>query len=463
VAVQVRSGAEARREGGVLPPLGQHLLSGLLWTAATRIALVVVSLVTNMLLARLLTPDELGTYVLLFSAALVAMLVGMIGQQGAVVRFVSEALAAGRTGEARRAAESSVRMTTAGVIVTVVLLVALATLLPPTIRRAPMLAVVFVGVCAIALGIVNVLAEAFRGLRAYGLASVLGPNTYGVILVLALAVLHLAPTPDHLVGVLGICACAALASLGITGAAFRRRMHALGPAALGRTPGMASVGWPLMLGYLAMFASSQADLWVLGGFRSREEVAAYASAARVVQQLLAPLLVMGAVVAPLIAELRSAGDTVRLERLLRRAALVDLAPALIGLGAAVIVGADLLALVFGASYRAGAAPLAVLCTGLVLLALSGPALTMLAMAGGQREVMLICVASLAFQLAGGVLVVERFGSTGVALITACGMALQGLLAMLAVRRRWGLWSSPLAPVRERRQAVRVPVTREPLT
>jgi O-antigen/teichoic acid export membrane protein len=88
---------------------------------------------------------------------------------------------------------------------------------------------------------------------------------------------------------------------------------------------------------------------------------------------------------------------------------------------------------------------------------------MLAMAGGQREVMLICVASLAFQLAGGVLVVERFGSTGVALITACGMALQGLLAMLAVRRRWGLWSSPLAPVRERRQAVRVPVTREPLT
>jgi O-antigen/teichoic acid export membrane protein len=335
--------------------LRRRLLSGLLWTAGTRIAVVAVSLVTNMLLARLLTPGELGTYVLLFSAALVAMLVGMIGQQGAVVRFVSEALAAGRPGEARRAAESSVRMTTAGTVAAVVLLVVLAALLPAELRRAPMPAVVFVGICAIALGIVNVLAEAFRGVHAYGLASVLGPNTYGVFLVLALAALHLAPTPDHLTGVLGICACAALASLGITGAVFRRRMEALGPAAAGGAPGLAAVGWPLMLGYLAMFASSQADLWVLGAFRSRDEVAAYASAARVVQQLLAPLLVMGAVVAPLIAELRSAGDTERLERLLRRAALVDLAPALIGLAAALLFGGDLLALVFGASYRAGAA------------------------------------------------------------------------------------------------------------
>jgi O-antigen/teichoic acid export membrane protein len=217
-----------------------------------------------------------------------------------------------------------------------------------------------------------------------------------------------------------------------------------------------------MLGYLAMFASSQADLWILGAFRPREEVAAYATAARVVQQMLAPLLVMGAVVAPLIAELRAAGDTEALERLLRRAALVDLAPALIGLVVALLAGPDLLALVFGEGYRAGAGPLAMLCAGLALLALSGPALTMLAMAGGQREVMVICVASLAFQLAGGAAVVGRFGATGVAAITAAGMALQGSLAMLGVHRRWGLWTTPLAPLRVRRPGAVTGVARQPL-
>jgi O-antigen/teichoic acid export membrane protein len=266
---------------------------------------------------------------------------------------------------------------------------------------------------------------------------------------LSLAALYLAPTPDHLVGVLATCACTALAAVLLTGSVFRRRMTALGKAAHEPPRGLLSVGWPLMLGYLAMFTSSQADLWVLGAFRPRAEVAAYASAARVVQQLLAPLLVMGAVVAPLIAELRAAGDTERLERLLRRAALVDLAPALIGLAVALVVGGDLLALVFGESDRVGAQPLVSLCAGVALLALSGPALTMLAMAGGQREVMAICVASLAFQLVGGVIVVGKFGPTGVAAITACGMALQGWLAMLGVRRRWRLWTSPLAPVHRR--------------
>jgi O-antigen/teichoic acid export membrane protein len=445
VEAQAKSAAPAARPGGALPALRPRLVTGLLWTAGTRVVMAAVSLATNMLLARLLTPEELGTYVLLFSAALVAMLVGMVGQQGAVVRFVSEAIAAERPRAARGAAESSVRMTALGTLAAGAVLVALAAVLPPEARRAPMAAVVLVTVCAIALGVVNVLAEAFRGLHAYGLGSVLGPNTYGVVLMLALAALYIAPTPDHLVGVLGTCAIAALASLGITAAVFRRRMTSLGPRPAGRTQGLAAVGWPLMLGYLAMFAASQADLWVLGAFRPREEVAAYASAARVVQQLFAPLLVMGVVVAPLIAELRAAGDAQSLARLLRQAALIDLAPAVVALAVAVLAGGDLLARVFGESYRAGALPLAVLCAGLVVLALSGPALTMLAVAGGQREVMAICGASLVFQLVGGLLVVSPFGPTGVAVVTACGMALQGGLAMLGVHRRWQLWTSPLAP------------------
>jgi hypothetical protein len=74
---------------------------------------------------------------------------------------------------------------------------------------------------------------------------------------------------------------------------------------------------------------------------------------------------------------------------------------------------------------------------------------MLAMAGGQREVMAICVASLGFQLLVGVLVVGRFGPEGVASVTACGMVLQGTLGMLSVHRRWGIWTSPLAPASSR--------------
>jgi O-antigen/teichoic acid export membrane protein len=156
------------------------------------------------------------------------------------------------------------------------------------------------------------------------------------------------------------------------------------------------------------------------------------------------MLVMAAVVAPLIAELRGANDTARLERMLRRAGAIDLLPATLGLVLALAAGADLLAAIFGEPYRAGAIPLAILCAGLVGQALTGPGLTMLAMAGGQREVMAICSASLVFQLVAGVLVVERFGAAGIAATTACGMALQGGLAMMGVRRRWGLWTSPLA-------------------
>ncbi len=60
------------------------------WAFAGKAGAMLFGLCTNVLLARLLPPSELGAYFLVMSIGAVAVLVGQFGQNQVVVRFVAE-------------------------------------------------------------------------------------------------------------------------------------------------------------------------------------------------------------------------------------------------------------------------------------------------------------------------------------------------------------------------------------
>jgi len=304
-----------------------------------------------------------------------------------------------------------------------------------------------VAICIVALALPPialyvVAAEAFRGLHDYAAASLQGPALYVALLTVLFGAFYLAEGRVPLAAAAGACLTAASIASGVAIVSLMRRLRALGPLTHVDNRELLPVALPLMAGYLAMLVASQADLWVLGAYRPAAEVAAYAAAIRLVQHVCAPLLIMGAVIAPVIAELRLAGDRTALERVVQRAALVDLVPALVAFVALLVAAGDILALLFGEHYRLGATAALLLGAGLLGQALMGPALIVLAMSTGQRAVMAVCMVAGMVQVTGGLLVVEHLGMAGVAAVSAASATLQALLAMLLVRWQSGMWTTP---------------------
>ena len=68
----------------------RRLLSGSVWVVGGRIATAFAALATNVLLARSLSPEDLGVYFLAFSLVQVGAGLGPLGLDHAVLRFLPE-------------------------------------------------------------------------------------------------------------------------------------------------------------------------------------------------------------------------------------------------------------------------------------------------------------------------------------------------------------------------------------
>jgi len=75
--------------------LKRLLVSGYFWAFSGRLIIAVAGMVGNMLLARLLAPENLGNYFLLVSLITIVSMLSLVGQQRAIVPAVSSAIAEG--------------------------------------------------------------------------------------------------------------------------------------------------------------------------------------------------------------------------------------------------------------------------------------------------------------------------------------------------------------------------------
>src|SRR5215203_2209158 len=83
-------------------PPKRDLLSNGAWALSGRVITILAVLASNALLARLLSPEDLGTYFLAFSIVSFGTLVGSLGLNQVVVRFVAESMSLNQPERARR-------------------------------------------------------------------------------------------------------------------------------------------------------------------------------------------------------------------------------------------------------------------------------------------------------------------------------------------------------------------------
>jgi len=406
--------------------------------------MVFTALATNALLARLLSKQEVGFYFLAFSLIQLGSLMGSLGLEKAVVRFLAESVGLEQFNRARRALLWIVVLGMLGAIGVGTVYSISGRMVAEGLFHAPPLAAatgLVAGWMAV-LALQKILAGAFQSFHDIRLSTIYGGLAGGSLLTACLGVLWLAKGHATLATALMLGVSSALISLLLGGWLLQRNVaHLPVRGEKGQTLGLREivrVAWPLTVTNLTLFVLTQAPLWILGAFRPPEEVAVYGAASRAVVLVAMPLTVANSVLPPLIAEMYPQGRKRELERTLRTVATVSGSPAFLVLAADIFFGGPILGWMVGDNYRGGAPILALLSLAQLVNVWSGSGSITLSYTGHQATMMTLTIAGGLFTVLAGLAVVGPYGVGGVAASVAAGIAGYNLVLWFETKRKTGM-------------------------
>lgn len=312
--------------------------------------------------------------------------------------------------------------------------------------RANTLAVAFLLIPLLALG--NLRGAALRGLHHVVLGqlpeAVLRPG--GLLLVIAIVVFA-APssmlTPPM---AMSINAAVATGAFGV-GAWMLWTARPTGVRA-NPLPKTESTYWwrasvPLALTGGVQLINSQADIVILGIFRTNEEVGIYQA---VVQSALLITFVLTAanqVLAPYFSRLYTAGDLVRLKKLVKITVRIASLFATALASVFIVFSEDILTGLFGVAFAAGGIALSILALGQLVNVVIGPVAVLLNMTGHEKSTMIGVGAAAAANIIMNLLLIPKFGMAGAAISTACTLAAWNIILAMLVNQRLGISVGPL--------------------
>ena len=420
----------------------RRLISGGAWAFAGRMLTAITGLLLNVLIARVLPPAGVGAYFLLGSFVTVAVLIAQLGLQRAIVRLVAESVASGHPGRAHGVIIGVLRIGLVAAVVVAVLAWINRHLVGEELFHSQAIAdVMWLGALWIVVrSLLALLAEGFRGFHDIRLATLFNGLASNSLLLILLFFCWIGLLPKTLSVVVLFVVIAAVISLAVAGWLMSRRLKR--GVSREKVPArrLFEVGLPLLMSSLTLFLLTQGDLWIVGAFCPQSDVAIYGAAARLVQLVAMPIMIVSAVLPPIIADLYSRGELVRLEKVLRGTAALASIPAIAMLFVVVVAAPEILALVYGEFYKSAALPLIFLSLGHAVNVWAGSGMLVLMMTENQVALMKISVAFAVLLVLGDLFVVKTFGIDGVAAVSGAVGAAQALVMLVIVRRKTGVWA-----------------------
>lgn len=414
-------------------------------------------LASNVILARLLSPQEFGAYFLAFNVVAVGSLVGSGGLGFVAVRFVAESMGLEQFERARVVVSKVLILGFLGAFSISILYLLFGDALAANLFNAPTLVAVtgLVAGWMLVMILQGIVAETFRGFHDIRQAMIFGGLVTSALLAGSLAVLWFVEGEVSLSTVLLLTVGAGLVNILLAGGFLRRKVMSLpltgadmGPI---KVKEMLKVSWPLLVASLTFYILNRSGIWVLGAFRSTEEVAIYGAVIRLVLLLSMPLTMVSLVLTPLIAEMYARGEKRQLEHVIRTIAILVSIPALLVFIIFVLAGGPILGLVFGEHYRMGKSVLIVLSLGQLATFWSGACGHLLNLTGHQRAAMIITAFSAVVGIVAALALVEDLGMLGVAFASFAALTLQNIAMVLYSRRVIGIRPNVGLPLYWRRE------------
>jgi O-antigen/teichoic acid export membrane protein len=417
------------------------LVRGLGWSAIAYPLGAALLFASSVLAARLLTKAGFGTYSLAVSIFSTVALIAQLGLPHSLLRRASAALMRGDDHEARHEILSAFALSGVAALVCAIVIAS------PLGHELLSLAFPEAGVAAVAglIGIrsglrvlENVVPEGIRAFRDYFRVAIYDGLLTNALLCVAFVV-AIASATDVSVGdalwLSVVVSVVALVPAYVT--VWWKLRHTRGAGFVVRNPFEASM-WASTIGRAVL---AQCDLLVVGAVATASEVALYAAPFRLALLVGFPLIAVNQVVTPLIAGWYAKGEIARLEHTLRSTAgLAFIGAALAGL-VCVFGGGELLAILFGESYRDAASVLAILAIGQVIQTWAGSCGFALMMTGHQRPYAWMLAVSTVVTVALDVVFYHLWGLDGVAISTTTMLVLQNAVQVIYLKRVAGFTST----------------------
>ena len=404
--------------------LRNRFISGSSWALIGKVISSASTLGVNILLARLLSPNDMGSFFLILSIISTFTIIGQWGLGRGLVKLVASELASGNTDRAHTAISSAFIIVASISIILALLMTSpvgewFVHKLSGTDFLVPITGLI--GLWIIIRALQGIVSESFRGFHDIQKATIFGGMLTAVISLLLYFSVWLQSGHVELQAAVKLMVYAATISLIIGSVLLTKKV---GRFVLSKKSEISKVyrfGLPLMITNISLFATLEVHIWVLAYFQPETEVALYGASLRLVLLLAMPLTIINAVIPPMIADMYSQKQFDRVQSLLQKSATIVSVPAIIIFIVIMLYGSEILGLVYGDNYTQAYIPFIVLAVGQLINVLTGSPGVLLTMSGHERVVMKTAFIAGCMGVIASLIGVQAYGALGAATGYAVGI------------------------------------------
>ncbi|MEM6604783.1 MAG: oligosaccharide flippase family protein [Pseudomonadota bacterium] len=420
-----------------------QLITSLAWSTAFRLVGVGSAFLVNVVLARLLSPDSLGQYLIGFSLVMFVAIFMRFGVKQTAMKLAAEARNSGDEDLLNSTVFSLlIYALTATLTVAVFLLAGLADWIFLRFFDSPQLADAkfwFVLWCAF-IALAAPVGEALRGLHRPGWGVALDMSAQSTLVLGAATALLFSGAQISLEAILKVW-CAVSFCVLLAGFFRLSSLASVRPPVGSRTVAFRDVfhsAWPVFALNVSRYLTANAALWIVGNVLGHSDAALYGVAVKIYNLLAVPLLLVELGLGPHIADYLHRQQSEYLEALLRVSALAAFSLTLFTALLLVFFGESLLVLAFGDYYSGAHQVLLILVLGNVVNVLTGSCSTVLLLAGVQRRLALINSLSALLGIGLSLVLVPQMGILGAGVSTVLAVALANGVMWISVREYLGI-------------------------
>lgn len=201
-----------------------------------------------------------------------------------------------------------------------------------------------------------------------------------------------------------------------------------------------SLAFPILITTLTTTLLSRSGVWVVTAFRTPSDVAIFGVVMRLVALISIPMNLFESLISPTIVELHTSGFIKKLENLLRSTTTILSLFAIFIFIAFGLFSSNILGLIYGDFYSVGAQVLVVMIAGNVASVITGPCGMTLVMTGHQKTLMRIDIFSSILSVILMLIFVQTLGILGVAIAIAFSTIIKNIMMLFAVKKLIGVWT-----------------------
>ena len=195
------------------------------------------------------------------------------------------------------------------------------------------------------------------------------------------------------------------------------------------------VAYTIIFTGMSVLLYTQADVWILGMFKSTEIVGIYGIATKLVLLVYFPMMAFAAVIPALISSIHASGDLAELKKIVSESTRWILSMAMPIILILLIEGKYILRYFYGPEFEAGYVVLVILTLGQMIKAGAGLIGVLLQMTGEHKVYMKVNIILGIINIILNILLVPSYGMTGAAVATAFCLVMVDIICIFIIHKR----------------------------